>query len=68
MRTHLITHTGQKAHKCAECGNSFGTAGNLKLHMLTHSGEKPHKCTQCDYAASQVRHLRDHIKTVEQEV
>ena len=32
----MITHTGQKLHKCARCGDSFGLAGNLKQHMLIH--------------------------------
>ena len=59
----MITHTGEKVHKCAECGDSFGQAGTLKRHMLIHSGEKPHKCTQCDYASSQAGNLERHIKT-----
>ena len=60
---HMTTHTGEKVHKCAECGDLFGRARYLKSHMLTHSGEKPHKCPQCDYASSRAGHLRDHIKT-----
>ena len=59
----MITHTGEKVHKCAECGESFGQAGHLKQHMLVHSGEKPHKCTQCDYTSSRASTLKDHMKT-----
>ena len=59
----MVTHTGEKVHKCEECVDSFGQAGDLKRHKLIHSGEKPHKCTQCDYATAQTGYLRDHIKT-----
>ena len=59
----MVTHTGEKVHKCEECVDSFGQAGDLKRHKLIHSGEKPHKCTQCDYASSRAGHLRGHIKT-----
>ena len=50
----LITHTGEKIHKCAECGDVFGTAGQLKNHRCTHIEEKPHRCTKWYYASSRV--------------
>ena len=58
----MITHTGEKVHKCAECGGSFGRAGNLKSHILTQKKETPHKCTQCDYACPEAGNLRRHMK------
>ena len=60
----MITHTGEKVHKCAQCGNSFGEIGDLKRHMLIHSGEKPHKYTQCDYVSALAGTLKDHIKKI----
>ena len=59
----MITHTGEKVHKCAECGGSFGRAGNLKSHILTQKKETPHKCTQCDYACPEAGNLTWHMKT-----
>ena len=59
----MVTHTGEKVHKCEDCVDSFGQAVDLKRHKLIHSGEKPHKCTKCDYATAQTGYLRDHIKT-----
>ena len=35
----MITHTGEKVHKCKKCGDSFGQAGSLKRHKLIHSGD-----------------------------
>ena len=28
----MVTHTGEKVHKCEECADSFGQAGDLKRH------------------------------------
>ena len=33
------THTGEKSHECAVCGQRWG----LKQHMLIHTGEKSHE-------------------------
>ena len=58
----MVTHTGKKVQKCAECGDSFPRPFILKTHMLTHSGKKPHNYTQSDFASSRVGNLRDHKK------
>ena len=56
----MVTHTGKKVQKYAECGDSFPRPFILKAHMLTHSGKKPHNCTQSDFASSRAGNLRDH--------
>ena len=35
LKRHLITHTGEKLHKCAQCSKSFGHAASLKTHLIT---------------------------------
>ncbi|XP_066473093.1 zinc finger and SCAN domain-containing protein 16-like [Tiliqua scincoides] len=44
---HQIIHTGQKPHKCPDCGKSFAQRASLLTHQVTHTGEKPHKCPEC---------------------
>ena len=34
LNRHMITWTGEKAYKCAECGYLFARARNLKRHFL----------------------------------
>ena len=40
LRMHMITHTGEKVHKCAEC-----RAGNLKSHMYSPTVKRRHTRT-----------------------
>lgn len=42
--SHTLKHTGEKAHRCDECGNTFGFHGSLMRHILAvHKNEKRHK-------------------------
>ena len=44
---HKLAYTGEKPHKCEECGKYFAWRCTLKKHELLHTGEKPHKCKGC---------------------
>ena len=35
-----LTHSGEKSHRCDECGNAFHRQTNLVRHQLIHSGKK----------------------------
>ena len=63
LRNHIVTHTGKKVQKCAECGDSFPRPFILKTHLLTHSGKNPQNCTQSNFASSRAGNLGDHKKT-----
>ena len=59
----MITHTGEKEHKCVECGHLFGRVGHLKHHLLTHSGKKLHTCLECKKSFGEAGTLRMHMIT-----
>ena len=44
LKTHMLSHSGMKPHKCGQCEKSFRVAANLKTHILTHTGVKKHSC------------------------
>ena len=61
LSRHLLTHSGERSHKCAQCDKSFGQASHLKRHILTHSGVKMHKCAQCNKSFGQAFDLKAHM-------
>ena len=40
LKTHLKTHSGEKANKCNQCNYASSQAGNMKTHLKTQCGEK----------------------------
>ncbi|XP_043853737.1 zinc finger protein 454-like isoform X2 [Dromiciops gliroides] len=57
-------YTGEKFHKCYECGKSFTCSSSLRYHYKIHTGEKPFECEECGKAfilrAQLTSHLRIH--------
>ena len=41
LKIHIITHTGEKSHKCNMCEYAAYQASSLKTHMKKHVEEKP---------------------------
>ena len=61
LKTHMLTHSGVKAHTYSECKKAFSEAGLLRMHMITHIGEKVHKCAECGGSFGRAGNLKSHM-------
>lgn len=63
LNSHAGTHTGEKRHKCSECGKTFYKTSYLNVHFRTvHVGEKRHRCTECGKQFSNSSNLTCHYR------
>ena len=57
------TDENDKKHKCDQCGNGYGSLGNLRRHVKeAHDGIKAFSCDYCDEAFFRSVHLSNHVK------
>ena len=63
LRTHFITHIGEKSTKCDQCEYASTKNGSLKAHLKIHGGETSNKFKRCKYASFHTYNLRVNLKT-----
>ncbi|XP_011215242.2 zinc finger and SCAN domain-containing protein 31 isoform X1 [Ailuropoda melanoleuca] len=55
--------SGERRHRCSECGKGFTQSSVLIQHRRTHTGEKPYECEECGKAFSQRSGLTEHQRS-----
>ncbi|XP_070177646.1 zinc finger protein 135-like [Littorina saxatilis] len=61
LKQHVVTHTGERPNRCAQCNLFFCNPSRLKRHMSIHTGERPCKCAQCNSSFRDSWKLKRHM-------
>lgn len=62
LKTHMVTHTGEKNFECDICHGKFVSKEALLYHTRRHTGVKPFSCHICDERFVNASARAEHIK------
>ena len=63
FKSHCVTHTGVKAHKCDICGNCFTKNNSLTTNIKSvPTKESEYDCEVCEKMFTQLGNLFRHVK------
>ncbi|XP_075913264.1 uncharacterized protein LOC116957635 [Petromyzon marinus] len=62
LKSHAMTHTGERPHGCPVCAKRFAHPSDLRIHARIHTGERPHACPDCSKVFVQSSNLRSHMR------
>ena len=67
LNRHLLTHTGERRHKCSHCGRAFSLLQDAKRHEKQvhekRAAQREYKCATCGETFNNMAPFRAHQKT-----
>ncbi|OZJ04169.1 hypothetical protein BZG36_02174 [Bifiguratus adelaidae] len=61
LKSHILTHEGEKPFKCAKCDKAFARLHDRNRHYKLHLGIRPYVCDYCDKAFARHDAWKKHI-------
>ncbi|XP_014218407.1 zinc finger protein 208-like [Copidosoma floridanum] len=63
LKTHMLSHTGEKSYVCIYCDAAFSTASKLSRHKRTHYNDRRFVCyvKGCGKSFLRTDHLKGHM-------